>query len=1371
MVENEIESKIIHVFLLFLLILYIQIRGTAQNQQILFEHLGVEEGISTASITCVYQDSKGFLWIGGYGGLIRYDGYDAIAFYHDPEDSLSIGDNRITCVIEDQKENLWVGTQRGVNYFNRKTEAFTRLHDPKNEASITNNYVNALCKDKSGKIWIGTTLGLNLFDPQLNSYIDLPNGYEVFGKNEVPINVIYEDKKCNIWIGSNLGLKYFHSEDKKFYDVSFKNAKDYSRDLSITGIEEDNKGCLWLASTLGLFHYDPQSGFLNHFSLSEKEAVWSKKYINTIFMDRKGLLWCGTASGLVQFNPTDKTFNRFENDPYNTTSISSQNIECITEDQSGIIWIGTIKGLNYFRPSTEKFRRFSTSLINQIVAVSQLRSFHEISPGKLLMWENDGLKILDWKKGTITPFPYRPPQYMDTWNTGVNCFFEDDKKKLWMGTNGGVFIFDPSQKTFSHLKQDPLSPFSLSSSFIRDIFQDHTGDIWIATWDNGVNRFCDQSGHITAFLNTKEDEKNFNYATRNIFEDRSGTLWVGTRGGLNKFVREENRFIRYHDDPGNPASISENTAFDLYEDKDGFLWIGTYGGGLNKFDPGTETFSNYTIKDGLPDNNIFSVLPDRHGNLWLSTYKGIVKFDPVKESFRNFDYRDGLLNKGYDAFSYYQSPYSGELIFGGSEGIDIFHPDSIQTDSTLPKVVLTDFLLFNQSVSIKRPTKQPSDDNFLLSQSITETKELRLPYKMKVLTFKFAAIHFANPDKNQYAYMLEGFNREWQHIGSQRIVTFTNLSPGKYRFRVKASNSDGIWHTPDTALSLIIKPPWWQIWWAYLLYILVIVLSFYGFFSYQRKRWQLKAELELGRKEADQLKELDRIKTRLYTNITHEFRTPLTVISGMIDQINNEPQKWLKQGSQMIKRNSRHLLNLVNEMLDLQKLETGMMELNIVQNNVVEYLAYLSESFNSFADSKDIDFHFHACDEEIIMDYDPEKIQAVVSNLLSNAIKFTPLKGKVTIHVDKQLIDGNDKLFLKVKDTGKGIPEDQQTHIFDRFYQVDDSSTRRGEGTGIGLALTYELVKLMNGIIQVESSLGKGSTFSIFIPISRGAPLKKPLLFGEASLEKSPIAKTQKEKIYKARTDLPALLIVEDNPDVVQYLISCLEEDYQLLVANNGKVGIEKAIEHVPDIIISDVMMPEKDGFELCETLKNDERTSHIPIVLLTAKATFNDRIEGLQHGADAYLVKPFNKKELFTRLEKLLELRKNLRRYFSESKILTGDQNIQQPQRYSKESAFLKKVNHIILQHIDDDNFKSEALQQAVQMGRTQLYNKLKALTGYSTANYMNFIRLQKAQQFLKTTDLNISEIAYQSGFTDPNYFSRKYAEKFGYPPSRERK
>ena len=1346
----------------FLINLLIPQISFSQEHYTRFERLGQEQQLPPSTTLCIFQDSKGFIWVGGFAGLTRFDGNDAVVYNYEPQDPYSISDNKAQSIVEDENGNLWIGTQNGLNRFDRISEKFYRYYTEGEYGIEDKMNIEKILADKRGSIWIITSdWKLHKFDikkRKLVEIIDRKTKHEHFRNKS--IFSFFKDNSGHLWFGTNEGLISYHSTSKTFIDYPFSHYFQNPQGIgSVSSIAADSKGRLWLGTQKPLISFNPAThSFQKHVFIEKSPNKSSYKFM----VQNDSILWGYNLEGLTRHNLKSNKTEYYQHNSQHPFSLLHNTVYCMTKDYSGVIWVGTFKGVCRYNPRSEQFSKVKLNATAFIKNAFTLRTFYELTPGQLLLWGEEGLEVLDWRNNTKKKFPHQPALNNPAWMTGVTCFFKDSKNRLWMGTAfGGLFVLNLDTKKITHYENDPNYTNSLSANAVRDIIQDKNGNIWVANFYDGFCRFIEENH---TFKNYYRNDIG-NRLARNLYIGRKGELWVGTRGGLNKYDYKMDMFTRYRHDPKNPNSMSESTAFDIYEDEGNNIWIGTYGGGLNKFNQRTKKFTHYTTKDGLIDNTVFCVLPDKKGNLWLSTFRGIVKFNPKTEKFTSYTQKDGLLNEGYDAFSYYQSPYTGHLFFEGPQGLDIFHPDSIKPDPVVPHIVFTDLLLSNKSVNIKKDNK-PNNGEYLLTESISTIKKIVLPYRFKILGFKYAATHYVNPEKNQYAYKLEGFDDDWQYVGNQRQATFTNLAPGKYTFRVKVSNADGIWNANGSSIQITITPPWWRTWWAYLLYFLTFIAGIFGAFRYQRERWLLRARLQLEQREAERLKELDAVKTSLYTNITHEFRTPLTVILGANDQIAQEPEQWVQPGTEMIRRNGQQLLNLINQMLELRKLETGNMPIHWIQGNIVQYLRYLFDSFHSLAISKSIALHFLAKKEAIIMDYDSEKILHMLNNLLSNAIKFTPPTGQIYLQVD-QVADLGGALELKLRDTGIGIAEDKLPHIFDRFYQVDDSTTRGAEGTGIGLALVREMVRHLQGTLVVESEPGKGTIFTIQLPIHNEAKLVEELNLQTLDV----VTQNEDQPLLFAppseEENKPCVLIIEDNADVVHYLQACLADHYRVLVAINGEEGIQKAIEMVPDAIISDVMMPLKDGFAVTSTLKDHEATSHIPIILLTAKADIESRIQGLRRGADDYLAKPFNKEELLVRLENLIVSRAKLqKRYASIIQIPEPSEDI----LLQKEDEFILKVRQVLEQHYTEAEFKSPQFQKAMGMGRTQLHNKLKALTNLSTTEVINQFRVQKGRVLLETTNMNVSEVAYAVGYNDPKYFSERYFEEFGERPSQLR-
>lgn len=902
-----------------------------------------------------------------------------------------------------------------------------------------------------------------------------------------------------------------------------------------------------------------------------------------------------------------------------------------------------------------------------------------------------------------------------------------------------------------------IEPYTLGSLPTIQLI-DRNDKLWSAEWWRG--------GIITTELNPPHavqeiriPELHNSQMEFTYFYQRpsDGTIWLGTQGaGLFVYTEKGELIERLTTAEESRIRLQSNIVTCLYEDESGRLWIG-HGKGLSCLNPKAESLHHFELNPDEPDfNAVYGILPEGGSEptpafLWLSTNRGLYRFDIQTGLAMGFPLHEDLMNTEFSTTSFYKAKNGRMYVGSYRNGVFAFYPEEVMAwydgvhGTGLP-ILINHFSKFDADTrEVIEPMKVPQNMETIL-----------LRHGDRYFDLRFTVADFRKPELNRYTYKLEGYDEKWRTPSrSGNRVHYENLPVGTYTLRMRGGLFLSDLPSNEKQLEVIVLPPWWATWWARSLFAALILGIGYLIYRYQLSR-------QLDQAETRRLKELDSVKTRLYTNITHEFRTPLTVISGMAEQI-EQPEASKK----LILRNSKHLLHLVNQMLDLSKLESGKLNLNLIQSNIIAYLQYLSESFHSLAAGKEIELVFYPEMSELVMDYDSEKLQLIVSNLLSNAIKFSPNGSKIVLHIQVEETRGADFLLMRVRDKGVGIAAAKLPHIFDRFYQVDDSSTRQGEGTGIGLSLTRELVHLMGGSIEVESQSGEGSTFFVRLPISRKAPpvteAVQPLAFPVAI----PAAHTPADEVLLAHEDQPQILIIEDNPDVVYYLQSCLKDRYQLLTAENGALGIQKALEHIPDLIISDVMMPEKDGFEVCQTLKQDERSSHIPIILLTAKADIESRLTGLQEGVDAYLAKPFEKRELLVRTDQLIQLRHKLQARYRD---LHGPPMIAE-EKYQREDGFLHKLKMIIEAHLSDDELSVDQLARELGMSRSQLFRKIKALTNKSIMAFIRSYRLGRAQQLLKNTKLPISEVAYEVGFKNPSHFSTAFLAEYGVQPSSIRK
>lgn len=1387
-----------------------------------FTHLTSEDGLSHSRVRSFCQDSKGFIWIGTEGGLNRYDANRFTVFKHFPDRTGSIVNHSVPAILEDNRHNLWVGTAEGLQLLDPiKNIFFPGKNEDKNPLQNI-GAVLTLFEGSDGDIWVGTTAGLfrltlhaNVqFSPATLREASDKGQFRVmhFNHNAQDIKTlshkqvwsIAEDQSGVVWIGTGRGLCRFDPASNtigRWPAEKIKEAAALST-ATINALVADRAGYLWIGTANGLYRLSPDRTNATVFMADANAAAGlSDNFITEMVEDRWGNVWIGSdGGGLNRWDPASGKFVRHRHDPNDPESLSDNNIEALYEDRNGGLWIGNHKGISYLNPYRKPFQYYRNKGLSHSLTPGTVTCFCERPNGRVWIGVDDGgMDLFDRRTGTFTHFKHQPGNQQSICDDDVVAILEDSRGEVWVGTwGGGLTRFSPTAAGGHFLHYFPDGkPGSIKDNDIWAVFEDSKGEIWIGTVDDGLNRYDRAMDTFQSFRWEAKDQSSlFRNWVFDICEDRLGNIWIATIEGISRLVREPAGFVHYSVE----GQGKMDRIYAMYPNPNGGFWLATENG-LVLFDPETKTTKRWQEQEGLADKIVNSIAADGKGDLWLGTGKGIAKFNPATGAFRNYDTHDGLQSGEFSGACLKTA--SGEMFFGGINGFNVFHPDSIHDNPDVPPVYLTDFRLLNRSVPVRGSIDDTLSFTSPLLQPIHNTEEIRLSYWQDDIAFEFTALNYLSPEKNKYKYRLEGYDGGWiQTEAGRNFAHYTNLSPGTYIFRVIGSNNDGVWNEKGAAVRIIILPPWWNTWWAYLLYAVIFGLLFFYIRHYELRRQRLKHALELEHLEAEQLKELDKTKSRLYANITHEFRTPLAVILGVAEQLEKEAGK-LKEtpagkaisgshpeylralsGIDLIRRNGSQLLALVNQMLDLSKLESNRMEVYLIQADIAAYINYIAESFHSLAEAKDLNITVGSDPASIIMDFDPGKILQIVSNLLSNAIKFTPPGGEIEVrlmvHGNRHTVDGppslnpepfdvdrEPRVVLTVRDTGTGIPPDHLPHIFDRFYQADNSSTRKGEGAGIGLALVQELVKLFKGRLSVDSTPGMGSTFTVQLPIHRGAPVETmeiawdtlSALPGKAEI----LSGFNGKSAAPCDEDWPLLLIIEDNQDVRTFLISCLDRQYRIETAANGQAGIEKALELIPDIIISDVMMPEKDGFEVCDTLKNDPRSSHIPIVMLTARATVEDRIAGLKCGADAYIAKPFHQTELNVQLQNLLDSRCRMQERYRNLEIPAA----QTSPTEKAEDAFLLKLRGFIESDISNADLSIDDLCRRMAMSRMQLHRKIKALTNRSTALYVRDIRLQRARHLLITTAMNVSEAAYRVGFDDPKYFSRVFTEEFGVAPS----
>jgi signal transduction histidine kinase/ligand-binding sensor domain-containing protein/AraC-like DNA-binding protein/AmiR/NasT family two-component response regulator len=1309
-----------------------------------FEHFSIDQGLSETIVKDVIQDKRGYLWISTWSGIERYDGYSFTSFKHDPGDSNSIANAFTEILYEDKSGFIWVGTWRGLEKFDRSKGIFIHyIPHPPGAGTEWSNHVTSICEDNYGILWIGTEDGLNILDRSSGKFQCFRyDSTDPGSVSDNSIGPIFEDKAGSLWIGTERGLDKFDRKSGRFihiwYDPDNRNGLIKNRETSqyrIRTIYEVNPGILWLGTYGGLVEFNPQTG-KSIVYIHDPNNQWSlsDNNITSVCKDPSGTLWVGTGNGLNAFNNRTKKFINYFHDEKDPGSLSSGSISSLLFERSGTLWISSWRGLNKLNRIKPLFTKYNHENI-----VSNLYNIG----GLIWVCSIKGWEKFDPKTEQFIPNPFGKDYFVGVGISGDQ----------WMNTHtGGIYKRDSYGKVTRYYDPSPGEP----PRWVSCVYKTRDGKVWLAT-DNGLYFIDPVTNRLVLF-------KMLKVAINILFEDTSGLLWVGTEmGGLLCYNRVKNIMKEYISDPKFPKSISGNTVLHIHEDKKGRLWFGT-NIGLNKYDPSTDKFTYFTERNGLASNAVFTILEDEHGFFWLSTRKGVSKFDPETNSFQNYDISYGLPNNGFSEGLGCKAE-NGEMYFGG-DGLTRFHPDSIHVNPYIPFVEITALKKFDKPIAFGTENHLSYTDNFL--------------------SFEFVALSFVSSERNQYAYKMEGLDKDWIYSGSRRYASYPDLEPGKYIFRVKGSNNDGVWNEAGTSILIIISPPWWRTWWAYISYFGLFVFALYSLRRYELNRISLRNRVRVNEIILKEKDETEKMKSRFFANISHEFRTPLTLIQGPVENIisKSSEEKILKD-ARLIKRNSSRLLQLINQLLDLSKLEAGKLKLEASKGNIVSFVKGIALSFESLFESKDITLKFQANKEAIELYFDREKMMQIITNIISNAFKFTSEDGKITISVNKT--DKNNKpgtVQIKIRDTGIGISQEEIPKLFDRFYQVDSSFTKEYEGAGIGLALTKELVELHHGSISVESKQGDTTSegwteFTVELPLGSDHLREEEIKNYEGKNDKLNIqiddknhfiSDTESEKPgTESEADKNIILIVEDNYDMREYIKDSLSEEYLIEEAVNGEQGVRKAEKIIPDLIIADVMMPRMDGNELVRFVKNNEKTSHIPVILLTARSGHDDKIEGLETGADDYLTKPFDIKELQVRIKNLIMIRKRLQDKFSKMEPLPLENNPQSKEKILSgiDEKFMSKVSEVIEEHISDEDFSIEEFGSEVGMSRTQLHRKLKALTGKSASLYLRSVRLAKALIMIKANKGNISEISFNVGFSSPAYFTKCFRKEFGYPPS----
>ncbi|OQP66538.1 hypothetical protein A3860_13730 [Niastella vici] len=1323
------------------------------GQNMDFNQLGVENGLTSSSVLSIAQDATGFIWFGTQIGLNRYDGTRFRVYRYNSKDSNSISHDNITSLFCDSRRTLWVGTLAGLNRYDPKKDVFERVWiNGKRQGNIF-----CIFEDHGGNIWVGSSIGLYLLtDRKKNNFQSF---YSTSTGNGLAGNIvrsIAEDQQHNLWIGTDNGLTIMKNVNGWYQMETLRHEPGKAGCINanyITTIAEDSLHRMWIGTQNdGVNLYDAATRTFSSFYRSGKTAQGLiNNSIRKITIAGNGKIWVGTQEGLSIIDPDTRSISSYQHDALDKRSLSQNSVYSLFEDNNGSMWIGTyFGGANSVYAYRTSFNILQSNgspsgLSNNVVSSIVEDSQHNLWIGT----EGGGVNYFNRQSGVFTIYKNKLGDKASLGSNLVKIVYLDKAGNPWVGTHGGgLNVFDRNTKTFTRYLYKENDPATLISE-ISSVLEDSKGRLWVAS-HTGIQVF--RKNNTTLEPMDAVNAIQFpGLVANSLYEDHFNNIWIGTANGL--YLASGNN-ARVMD-----AALAVNCILD---DGKGNIWFGLASGGLASYNSRDKQITRFTASGELLNVNIFGLLVDDREKFWLSTNKGLIKFDPVQNTVQTYTTRDGLAGNEFNYNSYLKNS-KGEFYFGGLNGITSFFPDKIETNKHAAKLVFTGLKLFNENIEIAGSDK-------LIKENIEFVKKIEFKHRQNVFTIEFALLNFIKSSKNRYAYKLEGFDRGWNETGTPSAV-YTNLSPGNYTFWVKGANNDGIWSKP-ISIEIKILPPFWLTWPAYCIYtiLLVIVLFFITRFFYLRA---------LLKKED----ELHQLKLNFFTNISHEIRTHLTLVITPVDQLlhRKKKDKFEQQQLTQVKANANRLLKLVSELMDFRKAETQHLKLHIGRYDLIPFLQEIYISFRELSLARDIKISFIHDAENIPLYFDREQLEKVFFNLLTNAFKFTPPGGQIILHTEMH----KRTVSISVKDNGRGIAPQYLDKLFTNFFQVADHGMQN-TGYGIGLALSKHIVELHKGKIEVESEPaangGEGKTIFTVTLLQGNAHFEGMNYLLPVTEEAKPVMQTEEmpvtvpvaiEQCEEAGNKKNTILIAEDNPELSALIQQAFISQYYVLVCENGLQGWITATEQLPDLIISDVMMPEMDGFELCEKLKKDERTSHIPVILLTAKSTQSDQVTGLETGADVYITKPFSTKVLELNVRNLLASREKLRRKFSRHILeenqaegplvkTAGDSIVN-----TVDKEFLEKIALIIEEHIDDPEFGVELLSKKVAMSIPILYKKIKAVTGMSVNEFVKFIRLKKAAMLLQQGNQTVNEIAFAVGFYDRRHFSREFKKQYGKIPS----
>ena len=1338
------------VIYLFFLCLGMHSAFSETPEQITFSYISINEGLSQSTVFSIDQDKKGNMWFATYDGVNKYDGYAFTVYQHNEDDPNSIANDISRIVKTDSQGRVWIGTRDGLSRYDEEKDIFQNFFYEKNGKHLQVNGIEEISPEQ---LLISTPEGLIMFDIKESKFID--DSFSTAMHKTIASTLYRQDDQ--IYIGTSTDGLYTYSITQK----TFEKVIPILGTKQIQAILQQSPTRIWVATEgAGLFLINPKTKEIKNYlhSPSNPKSI-SSNYIRSLAMDSQNRLWIGTFNDLNIYHEGTDSFASYSSNPVENGSLSQRSVRSIFMDSQGGMWLGTyFGGLNYYHPIRNRFKNIRNIPYKNSLSDNVVSCIVEDKDKNLWIGTNDGgLNLYNPITQRFTSYTLQEDESArGIGSNNIKAVYVDEKKSLvYIGTHaGGLSILHRNSGQVENFNQRNSQ---LVNENVYAILPDGEGNLWLGTL-SALVRFNPEQRSFTTIEKEKDGTPVVSKQITTLFRDSHKRLWIGGEEGLSVFKQEGLDIQKASILPvSNVTKLFTNC---IYEASNGVIWVGTREG-FYCFNEKDKQIKRYNTTNGLPNNVVYGILEDSFGRLWLSTNRGISCFNPETEKFRNFTESDGLQSNQFNTASYCRTSV-GQMYFGGINGITTFRPELLLDNPYTPPVVITKLQLFNKVV-------RPDDETGILTKNISETKSITLKSWQTAFSIEFVVSNYISGQHNTFAYKLEGYDKEWYYLTDSRTVSYSNLPQGTYQFLVKAANSDGKWNPIPTALEIIVLPIWYKTWWA----LLIFFATFAGFITFVFRffwmRKSMEAQLEIERRDKEHQEEINQMKMRFFINISHELRTPLTLILTPLQEIINKiSDRWTRNQLEYIQRNANRLLHLVNQLMDYRRAELGVFELKAKKGNAHQLIQDNFLFYDKLARHKKITYTLHSELEDKEVLFDANYLELIVNNLLSNAFKYTESGQSITVTLKEE----NGWLLLQVSDTGIGIPINKQGKIFERFYQIESEHV----GSGIGLSLVQRLIELHHGRIELDSEENKGSTFSVYLPQDLSVYKPSELASNNEQNEEEQVYSTNSKAMYFIDTEKVenesvesgdkkrgTILIVEDNNEIRRYLSNGLADLFNTLEAGNGEEALEKLKDNEVDVIVTDVMMPVMDGIKLCKNVKQNIRTCHIPVIILSAKTDIKDQMEGLQMGADDYIPKPFSLAILTTKIQNMMRTRRRMLDKYAKSLEV-------EPEKITfnaMDEALLKRAMAIVEKNMDNIEFSTDEFAREMNMSRSNLHLKLKAITGESTIDFIRKIRFNEAAKLLKDGRYTVAEVSTMVGFNTPSYFATSFKKYFGCLPT----